>query len=61
MVPLISESYEKPVITGWSMYSILTLSFQDQGLMTESLELLSRLQGPFSLTADTDVGAPGPP
>ena len=43
------------------MYSILTLLFQDHGLMVVPLESLLTLQGPFSPNAALTEGTPGPP
>lgn len=61
MVPLVSASYEKPTWTGWSMYSMLALSFHDQGLFSTDFESSRTLQGPFSPSAAVEEGTPGPP
>lgn len=62
MKPWWMLSYEKPVCTGWSMYSMLETPFQLHGFGTVLLESGCTMHGPlWPDTACTVLPRPGPP
>jgi hypothetical protein len=61
IVPLISESYEKPTWIGWSRYSMFASLFHDHGFSIVFFESNRTEHGPFSPNAAATDGEPGPP
>lgn len=63
MIPSTGKSsYENPVCTGWSMYSIFDTLFQLHGFSTVELESDCTMHGPlWPPTAWVVEARPGPP